>query len=246
MPGSARPADASSILSSTDRSAADRPTPVSPWQGRSTARRSLATPSWIRSGGVEAKHSRRASVNRPDGENADPGMNATPSASAGSKSAVVSTPLSRVTQQKKPPSGSVHRRESPKCSRSAACIASLRRRYTARWVTRWSSRCPPVRKPDQQPLRGQVRARVHRLLRVDQKRLQLGNGVDPADPQPRRDDLREGADREHQRVAAPQLAQRRQRLAREPQQTVGVVVDHHRPPLTWPARGAAAGAPTTA
>ena len=46
------------------------------------------------------------------------------------------------------------------------------------------------------------------------------------------DDLRERPYGEHQRIARAELPQRRQGIAGEPEQTVRVVVDHHRPPLT--------------
>ena len=91
---------------------------------------------------------------------------------------------------------------------------------------------PPGQEPCDQPLGGQVRARVHRLLGVDQQRLQLGGGVDPSHAETRRDGLGERPHREHQRVTPAELAQARQVVTLEAQQRVGVVVDEDRPPLT--------------
>ena len=51
----------------------------------------------------------------------------------------------------------------------------------------------------------------------------------PAEPDPGREDLREGADVDDE-VAAVELVERRQRLAAEAQQPVGVVLDHEHLP----------------
>src|SRR5699024_5456216 len=67
---------------------------------RSTARARRSTPTAIRSGDVVAKQIRNASGNRLLGENALPGMIATPSASATGKRASVSTAGSKVTHRK--------------------------------------------------------------------------------------------------------------------------------------------------
>ena len=83
-----------------------------------------------------------------------------------------------------------------------------------------------------EPLHGEVGAGVHRLLGVDQQRLQLGCGVDPADAEAGRDDLGEGPTEKTSGSPSASSCSVGTGLALEAQHAVRVVVDEDRSPTT--------------
>src|SRR5438552_651773 len=80
-------------------------------------------------------------------ENADPGMNATPSFRPIEKSFAVSVPTGRFNQRKNPPEGSVQNEPgtSENCEASAVCIASFLSLYIEQSRRTWLCINPRLR-----------------------------------------------------------------------------------------------------